>query len=233
MELMVRKYVPDYFAIDGNVRLEVWRDTDAEDPRKWDELGRMICWHSRYRLGDKHSYSSPDDFLGRLYAEQDCRYDPDSVESEELTREEIIGKLEKRGVIMLPLYLFDHSGISMSTSSSTYRMMDGAGWDWRQVGVIYATSESIRKFFDRKRVTKKLKDNARKALIEEVKTYSFYLEGEVYGYKLFVDGEEADSCWGFYTDEPGKSYMREHISGKYRYLLDSLEFNDGGRDFDI
>ena len=29
----------------------------------YDNLGKMVCWHSRYNLGDEHDYDEPRDFL--------------------------------------------------------------------------------------------------------------------------------------------------------------------------
>ena len=31
-----------------------------------DPFGKMVCWHSRYSLGDKHDYDDPEDFLRDL-----------------------------------------------------------------------------------------------------------------------------------------------------------------------
>lgn len=31
-----------------------------------DCLGKMVCWHSRYSLGEKHDYDEPSDFLRNL-----------------------------------------------------------------------------------------------------------------------------------------------------------------------
>lgn len=42
--------------------LQVFRDEYAENPCEWDNLGKMVCWHRRYNLGDKHDYESPQDF---------------------------------------------------------------------------------------------------------------------------------------------------------------------------
>ncbi|MCX4363931.1 MAG: hypothetical protein OSJ74_11235 [Clostridia bacterium] len=47
---------------DGNYKLEVFRDEDAENPREWENLGKMVCWHRRYNLGDKHEYEDPQAF---------------------------------------------------------------------------------------------------------------------------------------------------------------------------
>lgn len=41
-------------------------DGDPEDPRSWDNVSKMVCWHNRYRLGDYHPFSQPNDFLEHL-----------------------------------------------------------------------------------------------------------------------------------------------------------------------
>ena len=48
-----------YYAKD--LVLSIIQDVDAEDPRNWDNLGTMICFHRRYSLGDKHDYSCSED----------------------------------------------------------------------------------------------------------------------------------------------------------------------------
>lgn len=43
---------------------------------------------------------------------------------------------------------------------------------------------------------------AEKYLKSEVETYDQYLTGDVYGYVIEdKEGEELDSCWGFYGEE--------------------------------
>ena len=47
----------------GEYTLLVREDTGAASPREDDNFGTMVCFHSRYSLGDEHSHKSPDDFL--------------------------------------------------------------------------------------------------------------------------------------------------------------------------
>ncbi len=72
----------------GEYELSIFRDEDAESPREWENLGKMVCWHRRYNLGDKHEFQSPQDFY-------------DSAEYKDI-------------FVILPIYLFDHSGITVS-----------------------------------------------------------------------------------------------------------------------
>lgn len=119
-------------------------------------------------------------------------------------------------IVALPLYLFDHSGITMSITSFNDR------WDSGQVGWIYIDKETVLsqcgKFQnDEGNLIKITKHNwkgaAYRVLEEEVKTYDMYLQGQVYGAVIeeydpaSKEFNEIDSCWGFYVD----SYDEEEI----------------------
>ena len=50
-------------AVNGTHKLIVKRENYPDNPRNWDNIGTMVCFHSRYDLGDKHYYDSPAEFL--------------------------------------------------------------------------------------------------------------------------------------------------------------------------
>ena len=106
--------------------------------------------------------------------------------------------IEKENVhTILPLYLYDHSGITMSTSSFNDR------WDSGQVGWIFVSKDKVKQeSLDETKIEEYLKG--------EVETYDQYIRGDVYGYKVYKietcdkgceHEEELDSCWGFYGEE--------------------------------
>jgi hypothetical protein len=147
----------------------------------------MICFHKRYDLGDKHNYSV-DDYNSW----------------EEM--EKAILKEEGKGTIILPLYLYDHSGVSISTGSFSCR------WDSGQVGFIIADKKKILQEFGGKILTKKTKEKVVSILESEVSTYSQYLEGEVYGFIIEdEEGEQLDSCFGFYGNDFAINGMLDYI----------------------
>ena len=168
-----------------NYEIEIYQDESPESPRRWDNLGTMICFHRRYNLGDKGNFFDPEDF--NSWKEQ----------------RKWIEKSIKPYVI-LPLYLYDHSGITISTSPF------GCIWDSGQVGWIWVTKEKIKEEYGVKYITKEIIRKVTDCLESEVKTYDEYLRGDVYGYKVFKVSEcslghehreELDSCWGFYGEE--------------------------------
>ncbi len=181
--------------------LAIVRDIDSESPREWDNLGTMMCFHRRYSLGDKTDFNS-DDFSSWNEVEEYLRKELDAV-------------------VVLRLDLYDHSGITMHVGK--YNGPD-ARWDSGQVGFIYATKEDIRKNWELKRVTKKYIEWTERILRSEVKTYNQYLTGEVYGFVIETpDGEDIDSCYGFYGCDIEKNGMKEYIDEEYQLLIEKLE----------
>lgn len=166
--------------------IEIYTDMDPESPRDWDNLGTMACYHNRYRLGDYKNNS--------------------------MCIQEINDHVKRKDIISLPLYLYDHSGITMRTSPFS------DPWDSGQVGYIWVSYENIRKNFGVKHVTKRLIEKTKEILESEVKVYNDYIMGNVYGYVVKRNGVEIDSCWGFIGDWDGK----EHGA-----LVAAKEFVDG------
>lgn len=171
-------------------------DPEPMNPRtEWDNFGTMICLHKKYSLGDEGHGMNSGDF--------------DSWEEMKSWLEK-----ERDAVVILPLYLYDHSGITMNTGGFSCR------WDSGQVGFIYVSRDTILEEFNRKRLSKNMIARATEILENEVKVYDQYLRGEVYGFQ--VEGPEChDSVWGFYGDE---AYMIEEAKGCIDASIKQLEF---------
>jgi len=227
-------------------RVRIVVDGDAENPRiAWDcHAGRMICWHSRYNLGDEHDYADPGDFQKELACEADdfleeeldrldndvwealynradengCDdYDSRAAYANRFVQPRITKLLDTalEGYVILPLHLYDHSGITMSTGSFS------CPWDSGQVGWIVCDPETIKREFNGD------KDLAEKCLIAEVSVYDSYISGDVYGFIVeerdFDDErdedddegwEHKDSCWGFYGYDVRTNGMADHLESK-------------------
>lgn len=191
-------------AANGTHKLIVERDDYPDNPRNRHNVGTMVCFHSRYDLGDKHYYGSPAEFLLDLlndadlgsidgaarenileagsgifeevyhfWLETQCKQDVRDVldflrdEYEGFSMESIgrflarknwdlfcVSWLSPRDIevnelydlvratdkyVILPLYLYDHSGITISTVPFS------CPWDSGQVGWIYAPKDTFRK----------------------------------------------------------------------------------------
>ncbi len=92
-------------------------------------------------------------------------------------------------MVILPLYLYDHSGITMNTCGFS------CPWDSGQVGWIYADKRRIEAEYGK--VTPETVEKACQVLEGEVKSYDYFLTGQCYGFQLFREDVEVDSCWGF------------------------------------
>jgi hypothetical protein len=164
--------------------IKIYHDPDAESPREWSDLGTLICWHRRYRLGDSHQFDSPEAFLRSLAGVSD---------QSDLSMVQLREQADRKAVL-LPVFLYDHSGLAMNTIGFH------CPWDSGQVGFVYVTLEAVREEFGVKRVTKALREKAADILRGEIVSYDAYLGGRVYGYVIEQDGEEIDACWGFVGD---------------------------------
>jgi hypothetical protein len=224
-------------------RVRIIADHDPINPREWEcNAGRMICWHDRYNLGDDHNYADPAEFMEELACEADDdlmeelyrlkedvwnrlydravdagRDDPFNYAERLISAriEKLVDNAVRDGYVILPLFLYDHSGITMSVGGFS------CPWDSGQVGWIVCDKETIEKEWNGDR------DLAEKCLIAEVATYDDYLTGNVYGFiveeREEVEGvdwcddegwEDVDSCWGFYGYDVRKNGMADHLESE-------------------
>jgi hypothetical protein len=150
------------------------------------ELIKIYCFHKKYRLGDKHKYNSTDFNSWTQFEEQ-------------LNRDFEI-------VAIKSLYMYDHSGRTISTTPFS------CPWDSGQIGFVFITKQDLRKFYGKSRINKKLIEQAINQMDNYLKVYDQYLRGEVYGYIVKdKNGEEADSCFGYYDIEDAIADAKENI----------------------
>lgn len=155
-------------------RYRVDADDCPESPRDWDNLSVFYCFHNRYRLGDNHSIDHNN-------------YDSwDELAEYEFEKDDVI----------VPLYMLDHSGITLSTTPFN------CPWDSGRVGFAVVSKERI--ISEHGFYNDDSKDKALAIIDSEVETYNQYLCGDVY--TIFIDKkceccgswDIVDSCGGFY-----------------------------------
>ena len=169
--------------------IKIEQDQDCASPREWDNFGTLNCFHRDYNLGEKHSFGSP---------------------------EELEAHIKETKAIALPVFAYEHGGITLSTGSF------GCLWDSGQVGMIFATRDQILKEYSVKRITPAIREKAIALLEGEVKIYASYLEGNCYGYTvLSPTGDHIDSCWGFIDSE--KYMIEEAKASGDMWLKDNAE----------
>jgi hypothetical protein len=143
----------------GGLLLRVGFDPEPANPLQADDpAGRAYCWHRRYDLGHQpNPYAHPSDLYEALFEQFGVKNVPE---------------LKAKGTVIVPLYLYDHSGLAMST----YEYSDP--WDSGQAGVWVVLPDEVQAEFGGDR------DKARAYVEAAVAEYSEYLGGQVYCYEI-------------------------------------------------
>lgn len=147
-----------------NHTIKIMQDEYPINPRiDFDNAGTMVCFHKKYNLGDKHKYDIED-----------------------------IADLEANN-ICLPIYMYDHSGITIKTSPFSCRFDSG------QLGIIFISYANALKEFKADSINPELIAKAKQLLQYEVEEYDKYLQGDVWHYSITNSNDiEIDGCGGFY-----------------------------------
>lgn len=156
----------------------IYYDPEPTNPRTdWDHAATMVCWHRRSNLGDEQVRN------GVL----------DSIE-------ELIQDTVPTGAFVQPLWLYEHSGMTMTTNNNGNPF--SCPWDSGQVGFIYISRDDVRKHMNRPRnyPIVKLAVDAANIMNGEVKEYDYYLRGECYGFRVAEGTKDEESVWGFLGD---------------------------------
>lgn len=167
--------------------LELNPDEDSESPREWDNLGTMTCWHSRYNLGDENEITDSGSWR-LLHPAADY--------------------------IVLPLYLYDHSGLHIKIGSFQGLLPQGhAEFDSMQIGYISVSKAKVRDEYGVKRITAKVRKRMESYLADEVEAYNQYINGDVWCYELTdrATGDLVDCCGGFYGDDLKESGIWDNL----------------------
>lgn len=172
----------------GDLIVQVFADTNPMSPREGDMLATLFCWHPRYELGDEQ-FSGPEDVGGsRSMAEI----------AEWLKR-------ERNAINLIPLFLYDHSGITMSCgetipdekpatdeqttvergSFGERGLNGGYTWDTSMVGFAFTTRKQIE-------LLGAPADDIDHQIRAEVEEYDDFLTGNVWAYRIVKPCDHAD-----------------------------------------
>ena len=146
-------------------QLSVETDMYPTNPRTLnDNLGTMLCDDGD--CNDNNDVVEQSAILCRKYGKSDEEIDGMTL----FERMNFIA--EHNDILVLPLYILDHSGLSMATYRQDARDSSYAGFIYVEKDFFLAACPI--------KDTERWKEYAKKTLLEEVETYSAYLEGSVY-----------------------------------------------------
>lgn len=146
--------------------IEIHPDEDAASPREDDNLTTMICFHRDYTLGDAHNY----------------RREYDGFQNGEELEARIKADYDVK--LIKPLYLLDHSGITIRTGRYA---SDPGGWDTSFVGFVFVDAKGV----EMCGTPPELWDDV---LESEVRAYANYLEGGYVGYIVYAPPKTCRCC---------------------------------------
>ena len=194
--------------------IKIYPDHDAESPRDWDNLGTMQTWHRRYDFSDP---------LDQQYVEYK------GVEYDLSEPEDMLSWLRLKAAANELIYLivrgYDHGGMTINA----FKEEDQVGypyndrWDSGVFGVIFCTREAMLKEWGGSRLTKTIKEKARRCLYGEIEALDTCLTGGVVGYVISgLDDDTFDSCWGYYDMDIAIEDAKDVIN----YEVDRQEARD-------
>lgn len=166
-------------------------DTIADNPRDFDEDFKFIFFHKRYKLGDDHDYDHNN------YSDW-----------KELEKAIIKGEGGKDNVLLFPVYMQEHSGISFSD------VPFNCSYDSGCIGFAVITKEIAN-----------LLVNVNDTLKYELKRYQAYVNGELIGYDLFDNqGNKIED--GYYCSGFANESEKELLEYAKRSIDEIIEFKN-------
>ena len=172
-----------------NEKLQIVQDDICEDPRNWDNLTIIATLEQNHSTIGDFQFKSSDE-LNEFVKDQE-------------------------GIYSMPLYIYDHSGISLYCGNDTIPYPFNDQWDAGCIGMVFTTKKRLEGM--EKTPRSKILD----LMKSELETYSHYLNGNVYGYRHLkwsqcksCDQEldqEVDSCYGFYGYDFDKNGLYDAV----------------------
>ena len=175
-------------------KLEIIVDDSCESPREWDNLTVIVTIENNHNtIGDFQVNNSEE--LRQMLEDKKAKY-------------------------AMPLYMYEHSGISLKCFEDKVGYPYNDQWDAGCIGMVFTTEELLKDTG----LTHMTKNEVMDQMKAEVDVYSNWCNGECYGFRLSKVSDcdkcnqtveqEIDSCYGFY------GYDHE-TSGLYDAILEN------------
>lgn len=180
-----------------NQRLEDWElkigyDEYSDSPRgcHFYNTGKILCFPNKY-----------------IKNELELPYKCNKKFKEYRSRIEIEEMLTKLGYIHERISVYDHGGVSIYLGSPC------CSWDSCYIGWYVVDKKQYREDHKIKRISKKELEHIDKIMQSEIRTYNNWINGNVYYFELYKNGESIDYYSGFIADSQEDAIKDIYKSG--------------------
>lgn len=168
--------------------VEIHPDDSPTSPREWDNLGVMVGWARNSTIGDVRPREDREDWI------RDLAHEVSGTDADDLSVEEAEAIVDAHTVI-----------------TRLYLRGSDVGW-------IYAPRDKILKEYSATEITPEIRANVEACFKGEMETYEQWAEGDVYGFIVRdADGEQVESCWGFYGFDDVREEAKSAAEGERDY----------------
>ncbi len=171
-------------------RLVIFTEEIPMNPREeHDNLGWIVYKSDKYRLGDE-KIDDPIDWLCSMLEYDDLHDYNNHAGTDYEYNKDTLTELESElmdNFIFLPVYKFEHGMVKLSTGEFS------CPWDSGQVGYIYVPKDKmdeVNNWTENFLNGRTKREAAEDILRGEIETFSEYINGEVYGFRV----EEVTKC---------------------------------------
>ena len=181
-----------YEEIRNGCNISIYHDDGiGGGPDEWKDEGLFLVGFHRDFTVDRESYTQ--ELVASLFDKNRYEDGSKNLEAVEVAKQYNV----------FPLEAYIHSGVVLALQNEGN--FPDRQWDVSLIGAVFISKKEA-----------KTKMKARKLALTLIKTWNDYLSGNVYGFQVEDnDGNDVDSCWGFYGD-----YEKSGILDEARSIAD-------------
>lgn len=173
-------------------RLEITHDFDPISPREDTNLGYFITKDTAFHSPDEHEELE-------AIVKDSGEVSTNQEDHMKMIKADIKNMIGEKVIAIYPVTKYEHSGVSFSLGNQS-------GFDYSQNGFYIITDKTAKEIGVKK-------EDFEKIIKSEIDLFNSWVNNEVYGFILYdKDGEQIDSCCGFYDIED----IREHLPKEWK-----------------
>lgn len=167
----------------------------------YEPFGNYYTWEERYHSPMKNDFDNIEEFFDSICGEGKFQALKEKFDHWKDLTDALLEELEKHDIIADMITHHEHG-------ATCYYLGAWNGWDYSICGFVWVTKEEIRKEYNTKKVTKKVKQKAFDLLQAQLRDYNSYAIGNVYRVDIYDEnGEIVDCHSGFYGEVEPEHFL--------------------------